>query len=127
MNLHRPSPRPECTSHNGSHLIRARKQTAMARQKIRSLVLVLGILALLCVSPAAFATHVCLFPTSSRAAGNDVVIGTAVGESGDGLGGDDFVYGRDGDDLVCGQTGNDYVYGEGGNDSVHGEWGSDVG
>jgi Ca2+-binding RTX toxin-like protein len=67
--------------------------------------------------------------------GNDVLIGTASGESIDGGGGDDLIfgnegndtlYGGDGDDDISGGSGNDFLYGGDGDDNFDGQGGQSI-
>lgn len=56
---------------------------------------------------------------------DDFVIGTAKGDTIDGLGGDDRIEGRNGHDTLLGSAGNDRLYGEEGRDTLTGGGGSD--
>ncbi len=51
--------------------------------------------------------------------GDDVIIGTSLSETLDGLDGNDIISGKDGDDVVFGGEGSNSLYGDDGNDSLY--------
>ncbi len=53
-------------------------------------------------------------------AGNDLLYGTAAGDTFDALAGNDFVYGYAGNDTLAGSAGDDQVFGGSGNDAIAG-------
>jgi hypothetical protein len=57
--------------------------------------------------------------------GDDVIVGSARGETIDGRGGDDTICAGDGNDRVRGSGGDDLLLGEGGNDDIRGGTGAD--
>ncbi len=67
-------------------------------------------------------------------AGDDVIVGTAAGETINGLGGNDTIcglggndslFGGEGNDALLGGDGNDFLYGDAGNDLINGGAGDD--
>ncbi|QBC28078.1 hypothetical protein U737_14895 [Methylomonas sp. LW13] len=67
-------------------------------------------------------THLRLIGTES----DDYLRGGRQGESYEGLGGNDMLFGDGGDDLMHGGEDNDRVFGGYGNDSVYGDAGNDI-
>jgi Ca2+-binding RTX toxin-like protein len=59
-------------------------------------------------------------------AGNDSLLGTAVAETIDGLGGDDAIAGEGGNDSLLGNSGNDSISGGAGADTLSGGSGNDT-
>ncbi|MBC3873681.1 calcium-binding protein [Undibacterium flavidum] len=51
---------------------------------------------------------------------SDILYGTAVNDTVDGLGGSDQIYGKDGNDTLFGGVGSDFLYGENGDDTLSG-------
>ncbi len=58
--------------------------------------------------------------------GDDVIIGTPITDTIDGLGGNDVICGGGGDDFINGGAGNDRILGEAGNDKLAGGSGNDT-
>jgi Ca2+-binding RTX toxin-like protein len=58
--------------------------------------------------------------------GNDVILGTPLADTVDGLGGDDTMCLGAGKDVATGGSGNDALFGEGGNDILRGQQGMDL-
>ena len=58
--------------------------------------------------------------------GNDLLVGTTLGDTIQGFGGDDNLFGRDGNDYLAGGSGADALRGEAGNDLLEGGAGSDL-
>jgi len=57
--------------------------------------------------------------------GDDTIVGYAIDETLNGLGGNDKLYGQDGDDILSGGAGSDHLYGGNGNDILNGGAGND--
>ena len=66
-----------------------------------------------------------LLTASSLTAGNDLVFGSAAGDSIDALAGNDSIHGLGGNDLLSGGAGDDVLMGDDGNDTLVGGSGND--